>query len=210
MPSAPRPEPATPPSRTAPPPSPAGFVIQLTAQLRLRPIEPRDDVQVARIIREVMPEFACSGQGFALHDAEVDAMSAAYPGGASQYWVVEQNGAVAGGAGFGPLAGHAPDERVCELRKMYFLRTLRGRRIGRCVLAFLVERMVEAGFRRVYLETTTQMTAARSLYERAGFREIATAMGSTGHHGCDRFYVLDLPPTDAGSDAGSDAGNAAT
>ena len=42
----------------------------------IRPIEPRDDAAIAAIIRAVMPEFGADGPGFAIHDAEVDAMCA--------------------------------------------------------------------------------------------------------------------------------------
>src|SRR5690348_7685305 len=34
----------------------------------IRPIEPRDDEAVARVIRAVMPEFGAAGPGFAIHD----------------------------------------------------------------------------------------------------------------------------------------------
>ena len=44
----------------------------------IRPIEARDDAAIAAVIRSVMPEFGAGGAGFAIHDTEVDAMSAAY------------------------------------------------------------------------------------------------------------------------------------
>jgi len=53
----------------------------------IRPIEPRDDAAVARVIRTVMPEFGADGPGFAIHDAEVDAMHAAYSQPRSAYFV---------------------------------------------------------------------------------------------------------------------------
>ena len=46
-----------------------------TMPFTMRPIEPRDDAAMARIIRTVMPEFGADGPGFAIHDAEVDTMS---------------------------------------------------------------------------------------------------------------------------------------
>jgi putative acetyltransferase len=36
------------------------------------------------------------------------------------------------------------------------------------------------------------MEAARRLYEAAGFTRLAGPMGDTGHHGCDRWYALEL------------------
>lgn len=69
----------------------------------IRPIEPRDDADVAAIIRAVMPEFGADGPGFAIHDAEVEAMHAAYARPRSAYFVVEVNGRVVGGGGVAPL-----------------------------------------------------------------------------------------------------------
>ena len=82
----------------------------------IRPIAPGDDATMAAIIRSVMPEFGADGPGFAIHDPEVDAMSAAYAAPRHRYFVVERNGRVEGGGGIAPLAGG--DGMVCELRKM--------------------------------------------------------------------------------------------
>jgi len=156
----------------------------------LRPIEPKDDAAVAAIIRTVMPEFGASGPGFAIHDAEVDAMSASYSRPRHAYFVVEQEGRVLGGGGIAPLAGGDPS--VCELRKMYFLKEARGRGVGEQLLRRCLAFAREAGYRLCYLETLTGMDQAQKLYERLGFGRIPQAMGSTGHFGCNRFYTLDL------------------
>ena len=156
----------------------------------IRPIDARDDATVAAIIRRVMPEFGADGPGFALHDAEVDRMAAAYARPRAAYFVVEEDGRVLGGAGIAPLDQGDPD--VCELRKMYFLPELRGRGFG----GALIERCLDAArafdYRRCYIETLTGMDAAQALYLRHGFRRIESSLGSTGHFGCDRFYLREL------------------
>jgi len=156
----------------------------------IRPIEPGDDAAVAGLIRTVMGEFSCTAEGFALHDPEVAAMSAAYPGGRARFFVVVEGGAVCGCGGFAPLAGG--DAQTAELRKMYFAPQLRGRGIGRTLLAMLLDAMRDAGFERCYLETTSWMDRARALYEAAGFAPLAQPLGATGHGGCDRFYAIQL------------------
>ncbi|MCK5945213.1 MAG: GNAT family N-acetyltransferase [Planctomycetes bacterium] len=158
----------------------------------LRPIRPRDDAEIAAIIREVMTEHRCSGEGFAIHDDEVPAMSAAYRGAGARYYVVERDGTVFGGAGFAPLEGSNPAEAVCELRKMYFRPETRGLGLGRAMLALLLDEMRAAGFRRCYLETTRQMERAQRLYRQAGFAPQPGPEGATGHHGCDTFYSRQL------------------
>jgi len=156
----------------------------------IRPITPLDDAAVARIIRSVMPEFGADGPGFAIHDPEVEAMSRAYGGTGSAYFVVEEGGVVLGGGGVAPLAD-GPDG-VCELRKMYFLPALRGQGQGRRLLELCLESARALGYRRCYLETLTGMDAAQGLYERAGFTKLCGPLGATGHHGCDRWYAKEL------------------
>ena len=156
----------------------------------IRPIQPADDAAVASIIRAVMPEFGADGPGFAIHDPEVGAMFAAYDRPGAAYFVVEKDGVVAGGGGVAPLDG-GPDG-VCELRKMYFLPSLRGLGAGAALMARCLEAARALGYRQVYLETLRGMDAAQKLYERSGFRRLEGPMGSTGHFGCNRFYLREL------------------
>lgn len=167
----------------------------------LRPIRAADDAAVAAIIRDVMTEHGCCGQGFAIHDAEVACMSAAYRDASARYFVVERivpghGSTVLGGAGFARLAGTGPAEATCELRKMYFRPAARGHGLGRAMLELLLDEMRAAGYRRCYLETTSWMQQAQKLYRAAGFTELPRAEGATGHHGCDAYFAR--PLQDAG------------
>lgn len=159
-------------------------------ELALRPIRSDDDPHVARIIRTVMPEFGADGPGFAIHDAEVDRMSAAYSGPRAAYFVVTDGERVVGGAGIAPLQGASA--AMCELKKMYFLPEARGRGVGRTLLERCLGAARERGYRTVYLETLCAMTGARRLYEKLGFRRVDGPLGATGHFGCDTFYTLAL------------------
>ncbi len=156
----------------------------------IRPIEPRDDPAIARVIRTVMPEFGADGPGFAIHDPEVAAMSAAYAIPRAAYFVVEREGEVQGGGGVAALLGGDPD--VCELRKMYFLPALRGCGAGSALMRTCLDAARGFGFTRCYLETLTGMDAAKTLYRKSGFRPIPQSLGQTGHFGCDSFFLLDL------------------
>jgi putative acetyltransferase len=181
-----------------------------TSSVLVRPIEARDDAAIAAIIRTVMPEFGATGCGFAINDPEVDWMHRAYAEPRSAYFVVEstadhieyvaeskavtaqgiQAHNVEGGGGIAPLTGGDMD--TCELRKMYFLPSLRGRGAGTALMARCLDAARGFGFKRCYLETLTGMDAAMRLYERSGFRRIDHPLGATGHGGCNTFYLLDL------------------
>jgi putative acetyltransferase len=162
----------------------------LRPRFSLRPIEPRDDAAIAAIIRSVMPEFGAGGEGFAIHDAEVGAMHAAYTQPRCAYFVLEIDGKVVGGGGVAPLEHGEPD--VCELRKMYFLPEARGFGAGRAMITRCLNTARELGFKRCYLETLTGMDAAQALYRKQGFTPLCAPMGSTGHHGCDRWFIRTL------------------
>ncbi len=155
----------------------------------IRRLSDGDDDAVATIIRKVMPEFGADGPGFAIHDAEVAAMHAAYARSGCAYFVVAMDGAIRGGGGIAPLAGEAG---VCELRKMYFLPELRGCGAGTALMRRCLQTARRLGYKRCYLETLTGMDAAQKLYENQGFARIPKALGSTGHFGCNKFYLLDL------------------
>jgi len=160
------------------------------AAFSIRRIGAEDNAAVAAIIRTVMPEFGADGPGFAIHDAEVDDMHGAYARKGCAYFVVEADGNVCGGGGIAPLDGEAG---VCELRKMYFLSSLRGRGAGDALIRVCLDAARSLDYRQCYLETLTGMDAAQKLYERHGFTRIPAAMGKTGHFGCNRFYLRALP-----------------
>ena len=162
----------------------------MTESFRIRPIAPADDAAMAAIIRAVMPEFGACGSGFAINDPEVDWMHRAYAAPRSAYFVVERGGVVEGGGGVAPLEGSDAD--TCELRKMYFLPSLRGLGAGAALMARCLDAARGFGFRRCYLETLTGMDAAMKLYARSGFRRIDAPLGATGHGGCDRYFLREL------------------
>jgi putative acetyltransferase len=162
----------------------------MPAAFAIRPVTAADDVAMATIIRAVMPEFGAVGDGFAINDPEVDWMSRAYSQPRSAYFVVERDGVVLGGGGVAPLDGGDGD--TCELRKMYFLPQARGLGAGSAMMERCLQAARGFGFTHCYLETLRGMDAAMRLYERSGFRRIATPLGATGHGGCNTFYLLDL------------------
>lgn len=156
----------------------------------IRKIKKEDSAAVGQIIRTVMPEFGASGQGFAIHDAEVSNMFEVYTQPRSSYFVCEQNGTIIGGGGVAPLLGG--DENTCELKKMYFLPAGRGKGLGQKVLSECLKAAKEHGFEYCYLETFNTMHNAMKLYEKNGFKKIPGPLGNTGHFACDTFYKRSL------------------
>jgi putative acetyltransferase len=73
---------------------------------------------------------------------------------------------------------------------MYLDASLRGRGMGRQLLALALDHARAAGFRRMELETNHAMVAAIALYQGAGFEEIPAGGACAAR--CDRMFGMDL------------------
>lgn len=156
----------------------------MTGELRLRPLQEKDNPAIARVIREVSAEFGLTAdKGYTVADPNLDVLFQLYSQPRHAYWVVEQDGQVVGGGGVAPLSCSDPD--ICELQKMYFLPGIRGKGLARQLALAALDFAREQGFTRCYLETTAFLKDAIALYERLGFTHIDTPLGCTGHVDCE-------------------------
>lgn len=156
----------------------------------IRKIQLEDNPAVARLIRSVMTEYGATGEGYSIHDSEVDHMFEAYNNPRSAFFVVVADQKVYGCAGIGPLKGG--DESTCELKKMYFYSEIRGLGLGSQIIQTCLNAARSMGYRICYLETIASMTEANSLYQKSGFNKLSAKMGNTGHSACNTCYALDL------------------
>ncbi|MFK7956627.1 MAG: GNAT family N-acetyltransferase [Lysobacterales bacterium] len=164
---------------------------RLSDAFHIRPIRPTDNGAMARIIRDVMTEHGAVGSGYSINDPEVTDMHGAYDGAGSAFFVVvDDNDQVLGGAGVGPLVGGDAD--VCELKKMYFMPTVRGTGMGLQVLRHCLHSARLLGYKHCYLETLELMHKARRLYRKQGFEDLTGPMGETGHFACNRWMMREL------------------
>jgi putative acetyltransferase len=149
----------------------------------IRPIEPRDNAAVKKLVLDVLAEFGLIGEGYAGVDAELEDMYQAYNTPLSAYYVIELDGQVKGVGGFAPLQGTEPGS-TAELRKMYLLQELRGLGLGDRLIRISLQGAARCGFNGMYLETVPEMKAAQKLYQKHGFQYLEERMGDTGHSGC--------------------------
>lgn len=158
----------------------------------LRPIAPADAAPLAHVIRDTLSEFGAAKPGTAYYDASTDhlpALFAATP--RSAYFVAEgADGALLGGGGIFPTTGLPPD--TVELVKLYLLPAARGLGLGKALIQQCLEAARAAGYTRVYLETTEELTQAIPLYEKLGFHYLDHALGESGHFGCQLWMIREV------------------
>ena len=156
----------------------------------IRPINESDNKHIAVILRQVLIEMNIPRKGSAFEDPEIDKMYESYQSNRSIYFVVEKNNKILGGAGINPLRDG--DSDICELQKMYFHKSIRGRGIGNKIIELCLNFAVESNFKKCYIETMPNMLNAQKLYLRKGFNYINNPLGNTGHTACPIWMLKNL------------------
>lgn len=83
-------------------------------------------------------------------------------------------------------------EQVIELRKMYLHADMRGRGLGKVLLARSIDKARQAGYREIVLETATVLEAAIGLYRGFGFTRATDQYPGCGKRACDQVWRLQL------------------
>jgi len=148
----------------------------------IRAIRKADNPSLARVIRKVLVDLGAPKVGTALADTSLDSMFETYQGKRRVYFVVEEKGIVLGGAGIAALENY--DGNICELQKMYFFDSARGKGLGKLMLSCCLEAATSFSFESCYLETMSYMIAAQNLYKKFGFQYLDGPLGDTGHFSC--------------------------
>jgi putative acetyltransferase len=156
----------------------------------IRPIELKDNQQLALAIRAVLIEMGVPKVGTAYEDKELDEMYETYDADRSRYFVIEKAGDILGGAGLAPLKDGAPN--VCELQKMYFMPDARGKGKGKEMIHKCLSFARAQKFDLCYIETMPNMLDAQTLYKKVGFEYIQHPMGNTGHSSCPVWMTKSL------------------
>lgn len=125
----------------------------------------RDDLTraaVVRLLEEHLADMYATSPPESVHALDLDELRKP----AIEFWSAWAGDEL---RGCGALKTLSPDE--AELKSMRTVSTGRGAGVGSAVLAFLLDRARERGFRRVLLETGVEdyFAPARRLYERHGF-----------------------------------------
>ena len=156
----------------------------------IRQICKKDNLSLSEVIRKVLIEIGVPKRGTAFSDLEVDFMFEAYNKKRSIYYVVENDGKIYGGAGISHL--NEADYNICELQKMYFLPSIRGKGLGNQMIEKCLDFALDNKFKYCYIETLPYMKAAQKLYLKKVFSYIEGPIGNTGHTSCNVWLLKKL------------------
>lgn len=160
--------------------------MRLKMEYTIREIESKDNKAVENIIRTCLIEFGANHEGTAWSDPNLGRFSEIYNTEGNKYWVAEdKEGKIVGGVGIGNLEG---TEKICELQKMYCLPEIRGTGISHKLIEIALD-YAKKYYKKCYLETLRNMTAAQKFYEKHGFIKIDKPIVQTEHFACDVRYI---------------------
>ncbi len=156
----------------------------------MRTIQPRDNKALATIIRNALEEFKANKPGTVYYDSTTDNLFEVFKTVNSQYFVLEENNMILGGAGIYPTKNLPGD--TCELVKLYLDKTARGQGSGKLLIQHCFAEAKKMGYTKMYLETMPELHIAVPLYEKSGFNYLPAPMGNSGHDGCDIWMIKEL------------------
>lgn len=162
----------------------------------IREIRASDNAEIKNIILEVSEEYKTydpksnSGAGSGSGDPELNDLYITYQEADARYWVIEDlmTAKIVGGGGYKKLKG----SDLAEMQKLFLLPEVRGLGLAKQIIELILKSSKNNGYKRIYLETVSQMKEAVKLYEQYGFMHLEKALGNTGHFQCTVFMIKDL------------------
>lgn len=140
----------------------------------------RDRNSAAEVIRQVLEEYNLPWQP-ELADRDVIEVETSYLASGGEFWVIELEEKIVGTAAYYPTQN---DPQGVEIRKMYLLKEVRGKGLGKYLLEQLEKAIAKKGFSTIYIETASVLKEAVILYTKNHYQpmtEVATAR-------CDLAY----------------------
>jgi putative acetyltransferase len=157
--------------------------MNLSDDITIRVATNDDCEKIKSLVFSVLREYGLTPEPDAT-DADIADIENSYikPGGIFEV-LEDGEGNLCGTVGLHPM-----DENTIELRKMYLAKEIRGRGLGKKVLARMIETARELGFKKLYLETASPLKEAIGLYEKFGFKQTNVCQVPR----CDRAFTYEL------------------
>ena len=151
----------------------------------------KDNQKLAKIIRDNLKAYKLDIPGTVYFDDNLDHLSDYYlakPEARVYFVLCDESDDVVGGVS---LAQVDFMDETCELQKLYLREDFKGKGLSYLLMELVEKKALELGYRRVYLETHSNLVQAIHLYEKCGFVEIARPK-EVVHSTMDRFFIKEL------------------
>ena len=158
--------------------------------LTIRPIQPEDNEQIAKVIRDSLEDFDANKPGTVYFDPTTDDLYSLFQTPNSAYYIALLDDKIIGGSGIFPTE-NLPNG-CSELVKLYLHKTARGKGTGKALMQKCFEAAKNLGYQQLYLESMPELAIAVDMYQKLGFKSLDKPLGNSGHFGCDIWMVKEL------------------
>ncbi len=159
--------------------------------LKYRRISASDDAAIAKIVRTNLEKLNLNVPGTVYFDPELDHLSAYYnsmPAKRCYFVALDETDQLIGGVGIAEFTGM---EDCAEMQKLYLDDSAKGNGYSKELVTAAENWAKNAGYKKLYLETHSNLTVAMKLYEKIGFKQIEKPAGVV-HGTMDHFYLKSL------------------
>jgi putative acetyltransferase len=154
----------------------------------IRTYRPEDRPGVIAMLQSVYDEHRYI-MDFEEFDRDLVDISSYYRDSGGEFWILEIDGTVAGTA-----AARPDDYETCELRRLYLLKSCRGKGYGRALLETMIDWSRANGFRRIFLWSDVLFERAYGVYAASGFKptETTRTVDPTNPTSVERYFIKTL------------------
>ena len=158
--------------------------------MHYRIIEPKDNLIIANIIRDNLKANKLDIPGTVYFDENLNNLSDFYLASPQRAYFIalDDNDNIIGGIGLAEL-GFMDD--TAELQKLYLTDAAKGQGLSYELIELVEETALNKGYKRIYLETHTNLKTAIHLYEKCGYKLIEKPK-EVVHSSMNRFYLKEL------------------
>ncbi len=156
----------------------------------IRTLKEKDNLSVEKMIKESLESFGLNIPGTAYTDPQLGQLTRYYANESqANYWVaVDVDDVVQGGIGIGPFM----DEKgICELQKLYIRPEAQGKGLSKELMEVALKFAAEH-YIKCYLETSTKLQVANTLYKKFGFQQLEAPLAGSEHNAMDAWYIKEL------------------
>ena len=157
----------------------------------VRKVKPEDNLELAKLIKEVFVEYDAPKIGTVYSDPTTDNLFQLFRTPKSVLWVAEKKGnEILGCCGIYPTKGLP--ETCVELVKFYLSPAARGKGIGKRLMELSIQSAIKYGYRSLYIESLKEFSTAVHIYEKQGFKKLSKQIGKSGHPTCNIWMLKEI------------------
>lgn len=157
------------------------------AEMTIREVQQEDNPFLEKIIKGVFTEFDAPKNGTVYSDPTTGHLFELFRVKNAHLYIAEKNNEIIGCCGIYPT--ESLPTNCLEIVKFYIKAEGRGKGYGKKLYETCEKMAIKLGYQQLYIESIPSFKTAIDMYKKLGFIQLSTPLGSSGHFGCDLWFL---------------------